>query len=326
MAVVNNGSGDVAVFARVANRLRFDKVVHTTSAPVSIDFGNDHMDVAGATTVDSFAITTTPSASLTAPPGLSWPPVGRHQRGSTAQVGVINDRRLIVTRRLILIQAPSMWYGLRGGAVSGAAPTAVSGPAGSLTPFRFAVYRDGTAVITLAHTNQDGLFRDGAFTAVIDAAGQLAPCWMTRAGKYVFSANTASRTLSRLIGTGSNVFVDKAVAASISTGSPTDIDGRRAGRHRSPRRAVAPFGVRAGCLWRSDARRRSDPFSDPECERDRADGAPPGLDPRPPNEGCDRATARLCHAVAAFDRHGGRQAHRTRPGDRSDHRPRRFRR
>ena len=196
---------------------------------------------------------------------------------------------------------------LGGGAVSGAAPTAVSGPAGSLTPFGFAVYRDGTAVITLAHTNQDGLFRDGAFTAVIDAAGQLAPCWMTRAGKYVFSANTASRTLSRLIGTGSNVFVDKAVAASISTGSPTDIDSRRAGRHRSPRRAVAPFGVRAGCLRRSDARRRSDRSSDPECERDRADGAPPGLDRRPPNEGCDRATARLCHAVAAFDRHGGRR-------------------
>lgn len=56
VAVVNNGSADVAVFVRVGNRLRFDKVVQTTSAPVSIDFGNDHLYVAGATTVDSFAI------------------------------------------------------------------------------------------------------------------------------------------------------------------------------------------------------------------------------------------------------------------------------
>ena len=56
VAVVNNGSADIAVFVRVGNRLRIDKVVQTTSAPVSIDFGNDHLYVAGATTVDSSAI------------------------------------------------------------------------------------------------------------------------------------------------------------------------------------------------------------------------------------------------------------------------------
>ena len=48
-------------------------------------------------------------------------------------------------------------------------PTAVSAPDGTLTPFGFSVYPDGTAVITLAHSNQDGLFRDGAFAAVIEA-------------------------------------------------------------------------------------------------------------------------------------------------------------
>ena len=55
-AVVNNGSNSVAVYRREGNRLRFDKLVTTTSAPVSVDFGNDHMYVAGATTVDSFAL------------------------------------------------------------------------------------------------------------------------------------------------------------------------------------------------------------------------------------------------------------------------------
>src|SRR5207244_12391455 len=116
---------------------------------------------------------------------------------------------------------------LHDGAVTGAVPTAVSAPAGTLTPFGFSVYPDGTAVITLAHSSQDGLFRDGAFTSVI-GAGQMAPCWMTRVGKYVFTANTGSKTISRLIGTGNNVFVDSLVAATITTGgAPSDIDAAK---------------------------------------------------------------------------------------------------
>ena len=55
-AAVNNGSDNVALFKRTGNRLTFDKLVTTTSAPVSVDFSTDHMYVAGATTVDSFAL------------------------------------------------------------------------------------------------------------------------------------------------------------------------------------------------------------------------------------------------------------------------------
>jgi hypothetical protein len=47
---------------------------------------------------------------------------------------------------------------------------------------------------------------------------------MTRAGKYVFVANTGSRSITRLVGTGNNVFVDSLVAAQIPTGAPADID------------------------------------------------------------------------------------------------------
>jgi hypothetical protein len=47
---------------------------------------------------------------------------------------------------------------------------------------------------------------------------------MTRAGKYVFVANTGSRSISRLIGTGANIFIDGLVAAQIPTGAPADID------------------------------------------------------------------------------------------------------
>ena len=48
---------------------------------------------------------------------------------------------------------------------------------------------------------------------------------MTRAGKYVFTANTGSGTISRLAGTGSHILLDNPVAASLSAGgSPSDID------------------------------------------------------------------------------------------------------
>jgi DNA-binding beta-propeller fold protein YncE len=47
---------------------------------------------------------------------------------------------------------------------------------------------------------------------------------MTRDGKYVFVANTGSRTISRLVGTGNNVFIDSQVAAQTPTGSPADVD------------------------------------------------------------------------------------------------------
>jgi hypothetical protein len=48
---------------------------------------------------------------------------------------------------------------------------------------------------------------------------------MTRAGKYVLVANTGSKTISRIVGTGNHVFIDSVVAATIGTGgAPSDID------------------------------------------------------------------------------------------------------
>ena len=223
-AAVNNGSNTVALYKRDGNGLKFDKLVTTTSAPVSVDFGHDHLYVAGATTVDSFVLHRSNVEWMDGTTGLELAGGGVPPSGSTAQVGVINERRLLVTLKTDPDPGTVDIVSLHDGAVTGSAPVAVSAPARSLTPFGFSVYGDGTAVITLAHSNQDGLFRNGAFTSVT-AAGQGAPCWTTRAGKYVFTANAASGTISRLVGTGNNVFVDSPVAASITTGGgPADID------------------------------------------------------------------------------------------------------
>jgi hypothetical protein len=148
---------------------------------------------------------------------------GSPAAGETSQVGVISPEQLLITIKTDPTPGTVDVIALHRGRVTGAAPTAVSAPQGSLAPFGFSTYPDGTALITLAHSNQDGLFRDGAFTSVV-GAGQAASCWTTRVGKYVFVANTASRTISRLIGTGSNIFVDAQIAAQVPTGSPADMD------------------------------------------------------------------------------------------------------
>ncbi len=224
VAVVNNGSNSVAIFRRTGDALRFEKVVSTTSPPVSVDFGNDHLYVAGTTTVDSFVSHERSVEWLDGTADLTLAGGGIPAEGSTAQVGVISEKQLLVTLKTDPDPGTVDIIALDRGRVTGAAPTAVSAPEGTLTPFGFATYADGTALITLAHSNQDGLFRDGSFTSVVQA-GQAASCWMTRVGKYVFVANTGSGTISRLVGTGSHVFVDAPIAANIGTGgAPADID------------------------------------------------------------------------------------------------------
>jgi len=225
VAVVNNGSNDVAVFKRDGNGLKFDQLIPTTSAPVSVDFGNDHLYVAGATTIDSFPLTGHRVGARDGTANLEIAGGGSPSNGSTAQVGVLDRRRALVTLKTDPTPGTVDLVALdEEGAVTGTLSQVVSAPAGTLTPFGFAVYPDGTAVITLAHSNHDGLFRNGSFVAVI-AAGQAAPCWIARAGKYAFTANTGSKTITRLVATGNNVFVDDLVAASVTAGgAPSDID------------------------------------------------------------------------------------------------------
>jgi hypothetical protein len=223
VAAVNNGSGTVAVFRRAGNGLILEQSVATTSSPVSVDFANNHMYVAGAASVDSFILNGDHVGALDGTTGLVLVGGGLPPNGSTAQVGDVNDKTLLVTLKTDPIPGTVDVVELKDGAISGF-PTAVSAPAGTLTPFGFSVYPDGTAIITLAHSGNDGLFRNGTFASVIPDGGQAGDCWTTRVGKYVFTVNTGSRTISRLIGTGSNIFIDNAVAATISGGSPTDTD------------------------------------------------------------------------------------------------------
>src|SRR6185295_7466344 len=86
---------------------------------------------------------------------------GRDGERHDGKVGVVDKQSLLVTLKTDPDPGTVDVVPLSNGAVSGT-PVAVSAPAGTLTPFGFAVYPDGTAVVTLAHSNKDGLFRNGA--------------------------------------------------------------------------------------------------------------------------------------------------------------------
>src|SRR5262245_31800017 len=87
VAVVNNGSNTVAVFRRERFGLAFQQLVTTTTAPVSIDFGNGHMYVAGATTVDSFVVRRNGVEWMDGTASLELAEGGAPPSVSTAQVG-----------------------------------------------------------------------------------------------------------------------------------------------------------------------------------------------------------------------------------------------
>ena len=119
---------------------------------------------------------------------------------------MIDHKQLLVTLKTDPDPGTVDIIPLHRGRITGSAATAVSAPDGSLAPFGFATYADGTALITLAHSNQDALFRNGSFASVV-AAGQAASCWMTRAGKYVFVANTGSQSSHSAVATVTNCAV-----------------------------------------------------------------------------------------------------------------------
>jgi hypothetical protein len=191
---------------------------------VSVDFSKDHLYVAGDTTVDSFEIHGNHVGRLDGTTRLALAGGGTVDPGATAQIGVVNSESLIVTIKTDPIPGTVDVIHLRDGAVFGAAD-AVSVPAATLAPFGFSVYPDGSALITLAHSGHDGLFRNGAFQTTVNSGGQAGNCWTTRVGKYVFVVNTGAKNISRVLSTGRNIFIDAAVAANVTAGgSPTDTD------------------------------------------------------------------------------------------------------
>ncbi|HEX6975217.1 MAG TPA: hypothetical protein VF147_12515 [Vicinamibacterales bacterium] len=220
VAVVNFGSQNVSLFSRTDRGFELRQTVAVASQPVSVAFGHDHLYVLGTTTLESHGLV--PGGVREAADGLVALLVAD---GSAAQVGVAGDE-LIVSEKGGTVER----IRLRDGAVSGT-PQGVQLPPGSNdTPFGL-VTRGSTAYVTVAASDAVAVVKNGvvtsfATTGVPGGAGQHSPCWIAVVGPFLFTTNSPSHSVSRLVAGGRNVVLDSPVAAQ-TNGAPIDIAADR---------------------------------------------------------------------------------------------------
>jgi hypothetical protein len=216
VAAVNFGSQSVSLFARGEDGFERRQSIPVSSQPVSVAFGKAHLYVLGTTTVESHRIEQEGVAA--AADGIAGLLVAD---GSAAQVGVAADE-LIVTEKGGMIERVQ----LRDGAVFGT-PVAVPLPEGKNdAPFGL-VTRGSNVYVTIANSDVVGVVKNGrptafAATGTPGGAGQHAPCWIAVVGPYLFTTNSPSHSVSRLIAGGANILLDSPVAAQ-TTGAPIDV-------------------------------------------------------------------------------------------------------
>jgi hypothetical protein len=212
VAVVNFGSQSVSIFERGGNGFHMKQLVPTVSSPVSVAFGAGHLYVLGTTQVESHRMDGSDVHS--SPDGVV--PLLLAD-GSAAQVGVLPNQ-LIITEKGGTIETVNL---LSDGAASGVATLVQNIPANPLAPFGL-VTRDNNAYVTIAHSNEITLVRNGTVLTVTGSGSQNAPCWLTLVGPFLFSSNSPSQSVSRYAVYGQKIIQDAAVAAQFN-GSPTDI-------------------------------------------------------------------------------------------------------
>jgi hypothetical protein len=220
IAVVNFGSQNLSVFSRSDAGIELRQTVASGSQPVSVAFGNDHLYVLGTTTVESHRIGD--GWVEDAPDGVAALLAGD---GSAAQVGVVGDE-LLVTEKSGWIESVR----LRGGAIGGAA-VAVALPAdANNSPFGFAT-RGASAYVTIAGSDAVAVVNnryvtDVAATGIPGVSGQHSPCWAALVGPFLFTTNSPSHSLSRLIAGGPHITLDAPIAADFD-GAPIDVAADR---------------------------------------------------------------------------------------------------
>jgi hypothetical protein len=216
IAVVNFGSQTVSLFSRADAGFELRQVVPVGSQPVSVAFGKDHLYVLGTTTVESHRIGS--GGVEDAPDGVVTLLVAD---GSAAQVGVVGDE-LLLTEKSGNIERVR----LRGGAVV-ETPATVGLPAGANDgPFGFAT-RGSNAYVTVANSDavvvvKGGSVTDVAATGTPGGSGQHSPCWAALIGPFLFTTNSPSHSISRLVAGGQHIALDAPVAAQTG-GAPIDV-------------------------------------------------------------------------------------------------------
>jgi len=218
VAVVNYGSKNVSMFAREGNSFQMRQLVPAADKPVSVAFGSGHLYILSTTKIESHWMFG-PFVN-TNPDGVVSLLVAD---GSAAQVGVLPGQ-LIITEKSATLETVNL---LSDGAVSGSATLVKNIPSMPNTPFGL-VTRGNNAYVTIAHSNEITLVRNGTVLTVVNSTTlsppQMAPCWLTLVGPFLFSSNSPSFSISRYAVYGQKIVPDAAVAASLgANNAPTDI-------------------------------------------------------------------------------------------------------
>jgi hypothetical protein len=216
LAVVNFGSSSVSVFSHAGGSFGPAQIVATVTPPVSVAFGHDHLYVLGTTVVESHRLSA--SGVEPAPDGTA---ALLHADGSAAQIGVAGHE-LVVSEKSGAVET----FTLEDGAVIGAAREVPLAPGANDTPFGL-VTRGSHAYVTIAHSDLVALVDHDRIlstlaTGVVGGAGQHSPCWITVDGPFLYTSNTPSHSISRLVAAGSRLLIDAPVAAA-TIGGPFDI-------------------------------------------------------------------------------------------------------
>jgi 6-phosphogluconolactonase (cycloisomerase 2 family) len=217
LAVVNFGSGNVSVFQKSGDGtpLQWKQLVPALTNPVSVAFGRNHLYILTSTYVESHPIDHD---------GVSSIADGKAQLaiadGSAAQVGVLNGQ-LIITEKSNAIETVNLTHQ---GAVSGPTRLVANIPSNVNAPFGLAT-RGNDAYVTIAHANEISLVRNDSVVTTTGSGTQMAPCWVTLDGSFLFSANSPSHSVSRYSVYDRKIVQDVAVVASFN-GAPTDITYR----------------------------------------------------------------------------------------------------
>ena len=223
-AVVNFGSSNVTIFVRRGNAMVRTQMVKTSSQPVSVAFGHNHLVVLGLTTAESFPVDGDNVA--TANDG-----VVQLSRGdkSAAQIVTFDGGSAYTEKSGSIAELNLSTNGMAG--LSGPnRPVLLPAAPNNDTPFGI-VGRGANVYVAIAHSDLEALVVDGRIistaagpTPYKDSSGKIihAPCWNALAGHFLYASDSPGKQLLRYLVSDSNVFFDKPGAATLG-GAPTDL-------------------------------------------------------------------------------------------------------
>jgi hypothetical protein len=222
-AAINYGSLTVTIFERQGGAMQPIQTVKTTSQPVSVAFGHDHLVVLGTTTAESFPVY---GDTVGANDGIAQLLIGD---GSSAQI-ITYDGGAIYSEKTGSIGLLNLSTEGAAGISGPSVPVSLPAAPNDNTPF--GMIADGPYVYaSIAHSDLQTLIVSGQIVATAigptpftNPQGMIthAPCWNALSGHFLFSADSPGKQLLRYLVSDRNVFFDKSGVATL-TGAPTDL-------------------------------------------------------------------------------------------------------